>query len=317
MSDVLLFGEAMALFVADEVGSLVDVNKYTRTIAGAEVNVAVGLSRLGHDVTYLTRLGNDSLGKYITNFLVQEGIDIRNISYDSVYRTGIQLKNKVEKGDAYAPYFRKGSAASQIDASIVDTIDFSQFKLIHVTGIALAISPSFRELSFAIVRQARDRGITISFDPNLRPKLWDTQAEMIATINEMATYADIILPGISEGQILTGEQTESEIAAFYHHRGVRDVVIKIGDQGSYVSGQNIEKVVPGFKVDTIVDTVGAGDGFAAGLISGIIEKLSLEEAVKRANAIGAIQVTHWSDNEGLPTHEELIAFMDSKSQRCA
>lgn len=101
-----------------------------------------------------------------------------------------------------------------------------------------------------------------------------------------------------------------KINAFYRNLGAKAVITKVGSQGAYVTTATEEYLVPGFKVDKVVDTVGAGDGFAAGVITALMEGLPLKEAVRRGNAIGAIQVTSRGDNEGLPYPDQLKAFME-------
>ncbi len=311
MSEVILFGEPMALFVADTVGPLEDVEHFTRSLAGAEVNVCIGMSRLEHKATYITRLGDDPLGRYVEKFLKKEGIGTEFITFDSVYRTGIQLKNKVLEGDPFAPYYRKGSAASHISTKEIDAIDFEGIKHVHITGIPPALSESCRQATYRLLERAKENNVYISFDPNLRPALWESKEVMIQTINDLASKADMVLPGTAEGLILMGSDKPEAIADFYQKLGAKTVVIKLGGKGAYVKSDKESYIVEGFKVEKVVDTVGAGDGFAVGIISGRLEELSLLDCVRRGNAIGAIQVQHISDNEGLPTKKELDAFISS------
>ena len=312
MSKVILFGEPMALLIADSLGPLEEIEHFTRTLAGAEINVCIGLARLGHAVTYVTRLGEDPFGYYIRNFLQKEQIGTEFITFDPIYKTGIQLKNKVIDGDPYAPYYRKGSAASYISGKEIDQIDFINTKHVHVTGIPPALSDSCRAATYRLMERAREHKVFLSFDPNLRQALWSSKDEMVAVINDLASKADLVLPGINEGVILTGHGDPEEIADFYQKLGVKQVVIKSGAKGAFVRDGEISYMVSGYKIKQIVDTVGAGDGFAVGVISGKLEGLSLKESVKRGNAIGAIQITHVSDNEGLPTREELKKFMQEQ-----
>ncbi|MDF2819762.1 MAG: kdgK [Clostridiales bacterium] len=314
MYEVILFGEPMALFVADTVGPLEDVEHFTRSLAGAEVNVCIGLTRLQHKATYITRLGEEPMGRYIEKFLQKEGIGTEFITFDSVYRTGLQLKNKVIDGDPYAPYYRKGSAASHISTKEIDAIDFEGIKHVHITGIPPALSESCRLATYRLFERARENNVFISFDPNLRPALWESKEVMIETINDLATKCDLLLPGTEEGLILMGSNKPEEIAEFYQAKGVKNIIIKIGAQGAYVKTEEEEYTVEGFKVEKVIDTVGAGDGFAVGVISGRLEGLSLKECVRRGNAIGAIQVQHVSDNQGLPTKAELDAFISSEGK---
>ena len=314
MSEVILFGEPMALFVADTVGPLEDVEHFTRSLAGAEVNVCIGLTRLGHKATYITRLGDEPLGKYVKKFLTKEGIGTEFITVDPVYRTGIQLKNKVVEGDPFAPYYRKGSAFSHISADEIDAIDFEGIKHVHITGIPPALSESCRKATYRLFERAKENNVFISFDPNLRPALWESKEVMIAIINDLASKADMVLPGTTEGLILMGSENPDEIADFYLNLGVKTVIIKLGCQGAYVKTEKESYIVEGFHVEKVIDTVGAGDGFAVGVISGRLEGLPLKECVRRGNAIGAIQVQHISDNEGLPTIEELDIFISSNGK---
>lgn len=311
MADVMLVGEPLVLFYADEYGSLAEVSRFKKGLAGAEVNVGIGLSRLGHEVSYLTKLSTDEMGDYIYNALEKENLTSKYVFRDSSLPVGVMYKNKVKEGDPKTLYYRKGSAASTINKDAIDQIDFNEFKLVHLTGIPAALSPEFREASFYLIEKARESGCLISFDSNLRPSLWESEEVMIETINALARQSDIFLPGIEEGQLLTGLTEIEEIADYYLAQGVQHVVIKNGSKGAFVKSQDQTKhMVDGFLVKCVVDTVGAGDGFAVGIIDGVLRKLPMVEAVENANAIGAIQVQSVSDNEALPTLVELNNFKE-------
>ena len=133
----------------------------------------------------------------------------------------------------------------------------------------------------------------------------------VETLNKLATYADLVLPGEGEGKILCGSSDPKAISDFYQKLGAKTVVTKLGPKGAFVRDGDREITVPGFIIDKVVDTVGAGDGFACGVITGLMEELSIEQAAERGCAIGAIQCTFSGDNEGLPTPEQLKAFMQS------
>lgn len=314
MSEIILFGEPMAMFVADNVGNLEDIEKFTRALAGAEVNVCIGLKRLGYDVSYVTKLGVDPFGKYIRNFLVNEGIDTSHITFDESYPTAFQIKSKTEVGDPEVVYFRKGTAASHFTKEDMEKINFEGVRHVHVTGIPPALSQSCREATYELIRKAREKGLLITFDPNLRPALWPSKEEMIRVINDIASKCDIILPGVEEGLILTGSDDPGEIAQFYMKLGVKAVIVKVGEKGAFVQTQDKAYTVPGFKVPKVVDTVGAGDGFSVGIISGLLEKLSLRDAVVRGNAIGSLQVMVPGDNEGLPSREKLQRYLKEQGR---
>ena len=306
-SEVILFGEPMALFVAKEEGSLSEATEFTRMLAGAEVNVAIGLTRLGYKVTYATRLGTDPFGDYIEKKLGNEGV-CTEIIRDKERPTGFQWKNHVKKGDPATYYLRKNSAASCITEEDVDSIDFSGAKLLHITGILPALSLSSRNAVYRVIEKAREHGMMVSFDPNLRASLWESKSAMIRTLNDLASKADIVLPGIQEGYILMGSKNPEEIADFYLKLGAKTVVVKLGEKGAYAKSETEEGYFDGYPVEEVVDTVGAGDGFAAGVLSAALEGASLQEMADRGNAIGSMQVMVSSDNEDLPTREELERF---------
>lgn len=301
----------MSLMVADEVKLLKDVEHFTRYVCGAEVNFSVGLSRLGHSVAYVSRVGKDPFGEHIRDFLADNQIDNRLVAVDEEYLTGMQLKAKAAEGeDPLVVNFRKNSAFSHFRPEDIDGIDWTGVRHVHVTGISAALSESCREAAAKLMDMAKAKGARVSFDPNLRPALWPDKKEMVRVINALAAKADIVLPGVGEGETLMGSRDPEKIADFYLGQGSKAVVVKVGAKGSFVKTSDGESFQsPGFHVEHVVDTVGAGDGFAVGTISALLEGLSLKEAARRGAAIGALAIMVAGDNEGLPTREKLEAFM--------
>jgi 2-dehydro-3-deoxygluconokinase len=307
--DAVTFGEAMAMFIANQPGALHEMEQFTRELAGAETNVAIGLARLGLKSGYASKVGNDSFGRFIVERLKSESVDTDHIFTDDRYPTGFQLKSKVTTGDPEVEYFRKGSAASHLSIEDFNEEYFQNANLLHMTGIPLALSEETRAFSKHVQSFMKKNGRPISFDTNLRPTLWKSKDDMVEQINEVAFGSDYVLPGITEGEILTGYKEPRDIAAFYLDKGVKLVVIKLGAEGAFYKSTDEEGTVPGFKVEKVVDTVGAGDGFAVGVISGIIEGLPIREAVLRGNAIGALAVQSPGDNDGYPTKSQLQEFI--------
>ncbi|MGG1220798.1 sugar kinase [Priestia endophytica] len=315
MSRILTVGEPMALFVAEKEGPLEDVEYFSRHVAGAEVNFSIGMARLDHSVTYITKLGKDPFGTYIEKFLKHNGINTSLIQYEQQYSTGMQWKQKVKSGDPDVFSARKNSAASHMDTDTLKNLDLASFDHLHLTGIPPALSLGCREMVFELIKSAKAKGVQISYDTNLRYGLWDSQDKMIKIINELAFQADIIFPGIEEGRILTGKENEQDIANFYHQEGVQTVVIKLGPKGAFTSSQGKSFYTDGFPVKEVVDTVGAGDAFAVGVVSALLEEQPLDEAVKRGTVTGALAVMSPGDNEGLPYRGELDKVMkDSLAQ---
>jgi len=311
---IMLVGEPMGLFIAQEEGSLEDVKTFSSAVAGAEFNVAVGLSRLGFGVSYLTKLGRDPFGSRIVKTMEQNNIDTSLITYSEDRATGFMLKGKTSHGDPQVHYFRKNSAASSICKEDIDKIDFAGCGILHLTGILPPLSQTTMEAAAYLMRKARKSGLTVFFDPNLRPRLWPDEHTMVETLNELAAQSDYFLPGYKEGDVLIGTSDPQKIAEYYLDLGVKAVIVKVGKKGAYAATRQREFYSPTYHAEKIVDTVGAGDGFAAGVISAYAEGLSLEEAVRRGNAIGTIQVMSEGDNEGLPTKDQLQKFMAETAQ---
>ncbi len=306
---ILTVGEPMGLLIAQEEGGLDVVKHFTSAIAGAEFNVAVGLTRLGHTVGYLTRVGRDPFGRQICRYMEEIGLGTALVQVDQSRRTGFMLQSRTSRGDPDIYYFRAGSAASALSPADVAGLDPREWDAVHLTGILPAISPTALAASYMLANEARRVGVPVFFDPNLRPQLWPCRASMVAEVNALAALADYVMPGVGEGEILCGSRDPGEIGRFYLERGARAVIVKTGVNGAETFTGAGSFRTPAYRVEKIVDTVGAGDGFAVGVESALMEGLSLEQAVERGSAIGAIQITYASDNEGLPTRDELEQFM--------
>ena len=305
--DVITFGEAMLLLVADRPGPLEQVEAFYKHTAGAETNVAIGLARLGLTVGWASRLGTDSMGRYLLAAMTREGIDCSHVVCDPSQKTGFQFKGKVTDGsDPPIEYHRQGSAASHMGVNDIDEAWLLSARHLHATGVFAAISASTLPAARKTMELMRAAGRSVSFDPNLRPTLWASPALMRESINDLAMRADWVLPGLEEGRFLTGEDTAEGIARFYRQRGARLVVVKLGAEGAYFDSDTAGcGQVPGFPVAEVVDTVGAGDGFAVGVISALLDGLGVPEAVRRGAWIGARAVQVPGDSEGLPTRAEL------------
>jgi dehydrogluconokinase len=313
--DILSFGETMAMFVARQPGELAQVDQFEKRIAGADSNVAIGLSRLGFNVAWLSRVGADSLGRFVVQSLQREGVDCEHVAVDPLHPTGFQLKSlELEGADPCVEYFRKGSAASHLSLKDI-TPHLLKARHLHATGIPAALSASCRDLSRELMTVMHQAGRSVSFDPNLRPSLWPNRTRMINEVNYLATLSHWVMPGLAEGAVLTGYEDPPDIAAFYLDQGVEAVVIKLGANGAYYRTQNDQGFVAGVPVSQVVDTVGAGVGFAVGVISALLENQGFAQAVARGNWIGSQAVQNRGDMEGLPMRAALDAAFNVNRTR--
>jgi 2-dehydro-3-deoxygluconokinase len=314
-TDVVTIGESMVLLQPMNEGPLAYAPLFTRSIAGAESNVSIGLSRLGFKVRWISRLGADPFGDVVLSTLAGEGVDVSHVLRDPGYPTAVYFKEFKGYGDPNVYYYRKGSAISRLTPTDVQASWLQGAKHLHVTGITPALGPETADAVRELMSQARKLGMTISYDPNLRRKLW-TEEEARRTLLSLIPLCDIFLPGIEEAEFLIGESTEEEYGARFLELGAKAVILKLGEHGSVgFVGSRTVKANP-HPVTKIVDTVGAGDAFAAGFLSAFLENGDLEQednllrALKRANFMGALATQFKGDWEGLPKKEELIRLLE-------
>ncbi len=307
--DVVTLGEAMLMFVAEEPGPLEHVQRFSKRTAGAETNVAIGLARLGLKVGWQSRLGSDSMARFLLGAIGGEGVDCSRVVCDANQSTGFMFKGRVDDGsDPPIEYHRKGSAASQLGSNEIDEAWIASARHLHVSGVFPALSSSTLAATRKAMAVARAAGATIGFDPNLRSALWPSREAMRESINDLAANADWVLPGIEEGRLLTAHDAPEAIARFYRERGARRVVVKLGADGAYCDDSHAGTGhVAAFPVAAVIDTVGAGDGFMVGVTSALLEGRSIFDAARRGAWIGARAVQVRGDTEGLPSRAELEA----------
>jgi len=308
--DVISIGETMVLFTPNTLGKIRYTNQYTSRIAGAETNTLIGLAKLGHQAGWISRLGRDEFGEMILNTVRGEGVDVSKVVIDETAPTGILFKEILNQDAVNIYYYRKDSAASRLEPADLDRDYIANAKYLYLSGITPALSLSCRKVVFESIDIAKDNGLKIVFDPNIRRKLWDDK-EAREVILEIAAKSDIVLPGISECEFLFGTKEYGRAVRSFHEMGVEIVIIKLGEKGAYYSTTDSKGYIDSYPVKTVIDPVGAGDGFAAGVLSGLLDKLTISEAVKRGCAIGAMVCSTNGDIEGLPSKRELNQFFQS------
>lgn len=314
MPDIITIGESMVMMVADQSDSIQFVTSYSRKIAGAESNVAIALARLEHSVGWISALGQDPFGTYIRNTIRGEGVDTSQVGFSAEHATGLLVKELNAIGDPLVLYYRRGSAASHITPGVLSETYFRGARLLHITGIFPALSESCKDTLFAAIEMAKRNGLLVSFDPNIRLRLWKNEQQAQQALLQIAAQSDLILPGIAEAELLAGSSDWTTVAEFFHKLGNRYVVMKNGADGAYYSGiqedgETITGYQKGFRVKSVVDTVGAGDGFAAGVLSAFLEGYTLQQAVLRGNAIGSLAVMVRGDVEGYPSRSQLDSYI--------
>lgn len=309
---VLTFGEALVGYGTVE-DNLRTATQFTRFPGGAELNVAVGLTRLGVRTTWASVLGEDAHGDYLADAVDQLGIT--PLVRRAAGPTALMFKAGGTEGDPEVLQVRHQTAFAQ-NADVLLTADvlaFDGIDHLHLTGIVLGISSAARAAALTLLDTALNAGLSVSFDPNLRLNLWPDQQKMRGMINAVAARATVVMPGLAEGRLLTGANEPDDIAQFYLRRGARDVVIKLGAAGARGWTADGETAYSRSFTVTPIDTVGAGDGFAAGYLAGLLARAGLQQRLDQAAAVGALVTTRRGDLAAMPTRAEVDELITRQS----
>lgn len=307
-AEVVTLGECLAAFVASDEAPLAVATRYERHIVGAEANVAVGLTRLGHPAAFIGRVGKDGLGEAITRQLRGEGVDVSCLARDDA-PTGVLIRDRRSLGPIEVVYCRRGSAGSQLKPADVYAAArlFAGARWLHLSGVTPALSTTCRRAVDAAIGLAREQHLMISLDFNLRRRLWRDD-EAVAVLRPLASACDVVLAGIDEAAVVTGISVSNraeDVARSLAALGAREAVLKLGSGGALASAPDGALVhVPAVPVPRVLDTVGAGDAFCAGYIAAALEGLRLDQRLSLAVVCGAAVAATVGDQPGLPSRIE-------------
>jgi 2-dehydro-3-deoxygluconokinase len=297
-TDLFTFGESLSVFISSDTDSVMSANKFERVTAGAEVNVAVALARLGLKAQYFSRFGNDQLGSVMLADIEAEGVDV-SLSKRVDSFTGAMVRNPGKTAPVEISYLRKGSAASTIEPSDILDSYISSTRWLHATGITCAISESGAKTVKHALEKAAQLKIKSSFDLNIRRKLWSEDAAR-KVLEPLARDVELLIGGEDEYQVVFGKVDPKQILAEVNKRGCKIAVMTKGDQKMRFSiGGNYEEITPP-KV-LAVDPVGSGDAFTGGVIAGLLSGMKAEQALEQGSICGALVASMFGDWTGIPT----------------
>ena len=300
--DVAALGEAMLEFNQTHPGQ----PQYLQGFGGDTSNAVIAAARAGARATYLTRLGSDRFGDLLMSLWQGEGVDTSGMERDPHAHTGIYFVTHGAKGHEFS-YLRAGSAASRMTTAWLPRALVLHSKILHVSGISLAISATACETAFEAMAQARQAGTLVSFDSNLRLKLWSLDDARIG-ITRAIGMCDLFLPSVDDVNVLSGHSDPDAIIDWSHEMGAQQVVLKLGAEGALVSDGERRERIPGRRVD-VVDATGAGDCFCGNLLARIAMGDSLFDAARYANAAAAIAVQGFGAVAPLPRAKEVRALL--------
>ncbi|MDC7803936.1 sugar kinase [Microbacterium sp.] len=302
---VLTLGESMGLLRGDGIGGFERLPAASIDTGGAEGNTAVGLARLGVPVTWLGRVGDDALGRRVCGDLRAEGVDVLAIT-DPAAPTGLMLKSTPRAGTTVIEYYRAGSAGSRLTPADLDRLDFAAYGIIHITGVTLALSASARATVHEAVDRARAHGLLVSFAVNHRSKLWDRDRARAAYL-DLLPRVDIVFASDEEAELVSrpsGAVPLAELARALGALGPREAVVTLGDRGAIAEIDGAAHRIAADKISP-VDTVGAGDAFAAGYLAARAAGHPAYERLRVATRCGAFACLHPGDWQGAARQSDL------------
>jgi sugar/nucleoside kinase (ribokinase family) len=302
-------GEIMVEFNAVTRGPLRHVQLFEKHAAGAEGNVAIGVSRLGCSSGIISRVGNDEFGLFLLGALKAEGVDTSRVAIDSDFPTAslfIQRGHPIpNKSEAF--YYRKDSAGSKLSPRDVDTAYIASSKIFHLTGVTPALSESARDAAIKAMGAAKDGHVTLSLDTNVRLKLWSGEAARLSLL-PLCESADIVFTSCPDSKIILNQDKPDEIARTLHRAGVKTVVVKLGEKGAFASSSGESVTQPAIPT-YVEDPTGAGDSFAATFLATQLKGWRLKDSLRAAAATAALVVSIRGDYENIPNMEGLKTFL--------
>ena len=301
--DVLCLGEPLLEFNQIKEGNK---KTYISGYGGDTSNTAISIARQGMSVGFISKVGKDKFGSELLELWKREKVDFSNVSIHQEAPTGIYFVTHDADGHHFT-YYRSGSAACQMTPFDVPKDELSQTRILHLSAITQAISVSSCETAFAAIHQARKNGVKVSYDTNLRLKLWSLDRAR-DVINCTVPMCEVILPSLEEATLLTGLVDPEEITDYYLELGAKLVVLKKGSHGARVSDGKDNLNIPGHKVKAI-DATGAGDTFDGVFLSEWIRSDDPFSAAEFANAAAALSTTNYGAVDSIPNRNEVKAFL--------
>jgi 2-dehydro-3-deoxygluconokinase len=280
--------------------------RYLPGFGGDTSNAVIAAARQGATTAYATRLGQDVFGDRFVALWRREGVDTRFVDRDPDASTGIYFVTHGEQGHDFT-YYRRGSAASKMRPGDLAPDAIGATRLLHVSGISQAISTDACDAVFAAIAAARERGVLVSYDTNLRLKLWPLPRAR-AVILETIARCDVCLPSLEDATAVTGLRDPDAIVDAFLERGAKVVALKLGAAGALVADGGERHAVAGLRVAT-VDATGAGDTFDGAFLAERLRGGSLAAAARYANAAAALSTQGYGAVAPIPRREEVEAFL--------
>ncbi|NLW55026.1 MAG: sugar kinase [Firmicutes bacterium] len=307
-NEVMCFGEPLIGFFAKEDSHGLPLFKMA--IGGDTSNVALGVAKLGHSASYVTRLGSDYFAEKIRELWKKENVDTRNVIQDENHQTGIYFAFYDSQGNHQFIYKRRNSAAAHYSTKDAKEVSLEGLKIFHLSGISQAISKSCMEASFYFMKRCRELNIFVSYDLNYRNQLWSKEYFKSVAYYTIKNLANLVSMNISEAKVLGLSGEPEKIVEDVMSMGPEIVALKLGKEGCVIGSPEGIEYGKAFEVGNTVETTGAGDSLTAAVIVGILEKMKLSQLTRFANAVAAMVCSAIGSTSGQPAREEVEIFLE-------
>jgi 2-dehydro-3-deoxygluconokinase len=286
-----------------------DAPTYLAGFGGDTSNATIAAARQGAACGYVTRVGQDVFGDRFVALWAGEGVATEHVARDPEAPTGVYFISYDEGGHAFT-YYRRGSAASRMRPESLPLAAIKATRLLHLSGISQAISDDACDSAFAAVGHAREGGTLVSYDPNLRLKLWPL-ARARAIVMETVALSDIVLPSLEDAVQLVGEEDPDALVDAFLNRGAKIVALKLGAEGVLVAGADERHRIAGHRVES-VDATGAGDTFDGAFLAEHLRGAALQDAARYANAAAALSTMGHGAVAPIPRRDAVEAFLAAR-----
>lgn len=300
--DLVALGEPMLEFNQTVAGE----RNYRQGFGGDTSNATIAAARQGARCAYLTRVGNDAFGAELRELWRRESVDDAGVLTDPQAPTGIYFVSHGPAGHTFS-YLRAGSAASRMQPDDLAHGLIERARFLHVSAISQAISVSACDTVFAALARARAAGTLVSYDSNLRLRLWPVERAR-AVLRETLASVDWFLPSLEDMQALTGLNEAGAVLDWSRKAGARRIVLKLGAHGALLDDDGTRMMVPPHPVKAI-DATGAGDCFAGNFLARLIAGDTPAAAVRWANVAAAIATTGFGAVDPLPRPDPVRAVL--------
>lgn len=328
LPEAICLGEILIDMIPDKKGvSWREISSFSPVPGGAPANVCIGLAKLGVKAGFIGKVGDDPFGRMLVDTLQRNGVDTSQVRFDSIIRTTLAFVSVNERGENDFTFYRNPGADMVLRSEELNENFIASSRAFHFGSISMTGEPCY-SATLQAVQFAHKHKLFVSFDPNLRPRLWRNLREAKSKIMEGLKNADLVKINTMELEFITGTKDLIKGTDWILQNGPKVALVTQGERGSFFHNKNGFVSVPAYKVKTM-DTVGCGDAFNAAVIYQLLllykkgkdifnlSEEEMREILRFANASGALTATKKGVIPSLPTRKQIEQFLHNSTNKPA